>query len=87
MRYVFYRNSKKLTEEDRWYLDRYLALSEELKQAYELKEAFQQWFIQAKENGPERILQTKESLYAFYSLAKQANIPEFNRSIKTLQKW
>ncbi|WP_277587627.1 transposase, partial [Psychrobacillus antarcticus] len=70
MRYVFHRNSKKLTEEDRWYLERYLSMSEELKQAYELKEAFQLWFTQAKENGPEEILQTKETLYAFYEHVK-----------------
>ncbi|WP_277587625.1 transposase, partial [Psychrobacillus antarcticus] len=74
MRYVFHRNSKKLTEEDRWYLDRYLSMSEELKQAYELKEAFQLWFTQAKENGPEEILQTKETLYAFYEHVKQVDI-------------
>ena len=87
MRYVFHRNSKKLTEEDRWYLERYLWMSEELKQAYELKEAFQQWFTQAKENGPEKILQTKETLYAFYERVKQVNIQEFNKAIKTLQNW
>jgi len=87
MRYVFHRNSKKLTEEDRWYLNRYISMSEELKQADELKEAFQLWFTQAKENGPEEILQTKETLYAFYERVKQVDIPEFNKAIKTLQNW
>ncbi|WP_082688006.1 transposase [Bacillus coahuilensis] len=58
MRYVFHRNSEKLTEEDRWYLNRYLGLSNELKVAYELKEAFSQWFNEAKENGQGSILQT-----------------------------
>jgi len=55
MRYVFHRNSKKLTQEDRWYLDRYLSMSSELKEAYELKETFNNWFVQAKENGPDWI--------------------------------
>ena len=87
MRYVFHRNTKRLTEEDRWYLNRYLSMSEELRQAYELKEAFQQWFTQAKEKGPEKILQTKETLYAFYERVKLVDIPEFNKAIKTLQNW
>lgn len=87
MRYVFHRNSKKLTQEDRWYLDRYLSMSSELKEAYELKEAFNEWFVQAKENGPEKILQTKEQLIAFYQLVTKTDIPEFNRAIKTLQNW
>ncbi len=58
MRYVFHWNSEKLTEEDRWYLNRYLGLSNGLKVAYELKEAFSQWFNEAKENGQGSILQT-----------------------------
>ncbi|MGB2993028.1 MAG: ISL3 family transposase [Paenisporosarcina sp.] len=87
MRYVFHRNSQKLIEEDRWYLNRYLSMSEELKQAYELKERFNEWFVQAKENGPEKILQTKELLLLFYQRVTQTNIPEFNRAIKTLQNW
>lgn len=87
MRYVFHRNSEKLTQVDRWYLDRYLSMSDELKEAYELKEAFNTWFVQAKENGPELILQTKQLLLSFYELVTQTNIPEFNRAIKTLQNW
>ena len=42
---------------------------------------------QAKENGPEKILQTKETLYAFYERVKQVEIQEFNKAIKTLQNW
>jgi len=87
MRYVFHRNSSKLTDEDRWYLNRYLSMSNELKQAYELKESFNEWFVLAKENSPEKILQTKEKLNSFYELVKQTNIPEFGRAIKTLQNW
>lgn len=85
MRYVFHRNSQKLTGEDRWYLDRYLSMSDELNHAYELKEKFNEWFVQAKENGPEKILQTKELLHSFYQLATQTNIPEYNRVLKILQ--
>lgn len=87
MRYVFHRKSEKLTEEDRWYLKRYLGFSDELKRAYDLKELFVKWFNQAKENGPENILQTKESLKHFYKEVEKANVPEFLNAIKTLQNW
>jgi transposase len=87
MRYVFHRKSEKLTEDDRWYLKRYLGFSDELKRAYELKELFVKWFHQAKENGPEKIHQTKELLIRFYKEAEQENIPEFLTAIKTLQNW
>ena len=39
MRHVLYKRAHKLSETERWYLARYLGLSEELRQAYELKEA------------------------------------------------
>ncbi|MDF1509166.1 transposase, partial [Robertmurraya sp. DFI.2.37] len=42
-----YRNSEKLTEDDRWYLERYLGFSNELRKAYHLKEWFSQWFKKA----------------------------------------
>lgn len=87
MRYVFHRNSEKLTEEDQWYLTRYLGFSEELKVAYELKEAFSQWFKQAKENGEDSILQTKTLLNDFYRKVELANIPEFKKAIQTLRNW
>jgi transposase len=87
MRYVFHKNSSKLTEDDQWYLNRYLSFSNELKQAYNLKESFASWFIKAKENGPDSILQTKALLYDFYKQVEEANIPEFLRAMKTLQNW
>lgn len=85
MRYVFHKNSSKLTEDDQWYLNRYLSFSDELKQAYALKESFAGWFIKAKENGPESILQTKALLKDFYKQVEEANIPEFLKTIKTLR--
>jgi transposase len=87
MRYVFHRHSEKLTEEEQWYLNRYLSFSEELKVAYILKEDFSQWFKQAKENGLGSILQTKEQLNEFYLKVEKANIPEFKKTIQTLQNW
>lgn len=87
MRYVFHRDSEKLTEEDQWYLNRYLGFSEELKIAYDMKETFSQWFKQAKQNGLENIIQTKTLLNEFYQKVEQACIPEFNKAIKTLKNW
>lgn len=87
MRYVFHRNSEKLTEDDRWYLERYLGFSNELRKAYHLKEWFSQWFKKAKENGVSLISETKESLKEFYRRVEKANIPEFKKAIRTLQNW
>lgn len=87
MRHVFHKRSGKLTDEDKWYLNRYLGYSTELKLAYELKESFATWFDQAKENGSTFIVRTKEQLKAFYKQVEKANIPEFERTIKTLQNW
>lgn len=62
MRYVFYKDSVKLTENERWYLDRYRGMSKELDMAYQLKEAYCGWFKQVKENGSEGMRKTKEGL-------------------------
>jgi Transposase and inactivated derivatives len=48
MRHVLYKRFDKLTETNRWYLNRYIGMSKELKQAYELKEAYCEWFDWAK---------------------------------------
>jgi transposase len=87
MRHVFYKRSDKLNESDQWYLQRYLEMSPELKQAYELKERFCQWFDKAKVNGEENILKTKNTLYDFYEAIDAAGIPEFQRSAQTLKNW
>lgn len=86
-RFVFLKKSKDLTEEDHGYLERYFSFSEELKGAYELKETFCRWFEQAKENGIEKLQETKKELNQFYQTVQKVAIPEFHRSIKTLQNW
>lgn len=48
MRHVLYKRSEKLTDKHRWYLNRYLSMSDELKTAYKLKEAYCEWFDWAK---------------------------------------
>jgi transposase len=87
MRHVFYKRLDKLKESDQWYLQRYLEKSHELKQAYELKEKFCQWFDNAKVNGEENILKTRNALFEFYEAIDEAGIPEFQRSAQTLKNW
>lgn len=87
MRHVFYKNSENLTEKERWYLDRYCQMSEELKVAYQLKEEFCQWLKQAKQNGCEKVAQSKEKLYEYYALVEKSGLPEFKKSIQTLKNW
>lgn len=85
MRHVFYKNSENLTEKERWYLDRYCQMSEELKVAYQLKEEFCQWLKQAKQNGCEKVAQSKEKLYEYYALVEKSGLPEFKKAFKHLK--
>ena len=85
MRFVLHKNSANLSDEERWYLNRYLSLSPELKKAYELKEAYKQWFTQAKEAID--IKKVKDGLEAFYRKVEEANIPAFKKRIQTLKNW
>lgn len=87
MRHVFYKKSCNLTEDNRWYLQRYIDMSPELKKAYELKELFCRWFNEAKQNGEATIHQTKNDLYALYKAIDEAGIPEFQRAAQTLKNW
>ena len=48
MRFVLYKRSDQLTEKNRWYLDLYTGLSNELNRPYELNEAYCEWFDWAK---------------------------------------
>lgn len=87
MRHVFYKRSSRLSDDDKWYLKRYLEMSPELRRAYELKEMFCKWFDEAKQNGEDHILQTKSSLYRLYEEIDNAGIPEFQRAAQTLKNW
>ncbi|WP_199880617.1 transposase, partial [Bacillus massiliglaciei] len=87
MKHVFHKASDRLTEEDRWHLHRYLDMSEELKKAYELKETYRGWFVQAKESGSEDIGKVKQGLRDFYRRVQDSGIPEMEKAITTLQNW
>ncbi|RQW70506.1 ISL3 family transposase [Lysinibacillus composti] len=85
MRHVLYKRFDKLTETNRWYLNRYIGMSKELKQAYELKEAYCEWFDWAKTSND--LIEIKKRLEAFYRKVEEANIPAFLKAIQTLKNW
>lgn len=85
MRHVLYKRSEKLTEKNRWYLERYLSMSEELKKAYELKEAYCEWFDWAKTT--EDVAEVKRGLESFYRKVEAAQVPAFIKAIQTLKNW
>ena len=85
MRFVLYKRNDKLTEKNRWYLDRYTGFSDELKRAYELKEAYCEWFDWAKKTDD--VGEVKRRLEAFYRKVEEAKIPAFIKAIRTLKNW
>jgi len=85
MRHVLYKRFNKLTEKNRWYLNRYTGMSEELKKAYELKEAYCKWFDWAKTAND--IAEVKKRLEAYYRKVEEANIPAFLKAIQTFKNW
>lgn len=87
MKHVFHKENCRLTDEERWHLDRYLNMSEELKNAYLLKESYRTWFTRAKELGKTEIIRVKEELKALYELVEEAGIPEMKRAMKTFKNW
>lgn len=87
MKHVFHKKSETLTEKQRWYLERYLEMSDTLRKAYQLKEAYRLWFEEAKALGPSNLKEVKERLYAFYDLVKASEIEEFMKAAETFQNW
>ncbi|MFD2043227.1 transposase, partial [Ornithinibacillus salinisoli] len=87
MKHVFHKAKDRLKEEELWHLEKYLNMSTELRDAYELKEAYREWFDKAKLIGKEQIVQVKEGLHSFYQKVINSGIPEMISSIKKFQNW
>lgn len=85
MRHVLYKRQEKLTKTNAWYLARYTNMSETLKQAHELKEAYFKWFDWAKETKD--LVEVKKQLEAFYRKVEDSNIPAFKKAIRTFKNW
>lgn len=87
MRYIFHKANDQLNHEEKWYLERYLSMSQELRRAYELKEAYKQWFNRAKEKGIKCIKQVKEELYGLYGMFEGSGIKELSSVVMTFRNW
>ncbi|MBU8909047.1 ISL3 family transposase, partial [Desertibacillus haloalkaliphilus] len=87
MKHVFNKRKRDLSKKQQWYLERYLSMSEELKQAYELKEAYCEWFEMAKKKGPTDMISVKEGLYKYYEKVEGSGIDAFRSAIKTFKNW
>ena len=85
MRHVLYKRQEKLTKKNAWYLARYTTMSETLKQAHELKEAYCKWFDWAKETKD--LVEVKKQLEAFYRKVEDSKIPAFIKAIRTFKNW
>src|SRR5699024_12701320 len=60
MRHVFYRLYEELADNQNWYLKRYLGMSNYLKRAYQLKEAYRYWFEESKTLGDNDLVGIKQ---------------------------
>lgn len=78
-RRVFREDSSKLTQEEQWYLERYLSMHPDLQKGYELKEAFKKWFKEAKAKGLDEMDSIKQGLYRFYQLIEESGLEEFKK--------
>ncbi len=87
MRHVMHKAHETLTEQESWYLNRYLNLSADLRNVYELKESYQRWFKNAKKIGSSNIRQVKVELDSFYRQVEEIGIPEMKRTKKTFENW
>lgn len=87
MKHIFYKPYEALSSKQRWYLERYLELSEELRCAYQLKESFHSWFKKAKEIGLTQINEVKKGLNVFYDQVTESGINEFIQVIQTFKNW
>ena len=85
MRYVLHKDFSQLTVAERWYLERYLNMSPELKEAYTLKELYKKW--QRNSKVAQNIAEVKLGLEAFYREVELTNNPAFLKAIKTFKNW
>lgn len=87
VRHIFFKPPTKLNEEQKWMIERYLNLSDELKRAYQLKEEYRRWFEQAKEIGKDDIALVKRNLLDLYKRIEEEGIDELLQTKKTFKNW
>src|SRR5699024_11082763 len=62
-------------------------MSDYLKRAYKLKEAYRCWFEESKVLGDTDLYGIKQRLYQFYELVNSSGIKEFQKAIETFKNW
>src|SRR5699024_4038565 len=87
MRHVFHKPFEELSDKQHWYLKRYLRMSDYLKRAYKLKEAYRCWFEESKALGDTDLYGIKQRLYQYYELVNDSGIKEFQKAIETFKNW
>ena len=85
MRFVLHKDAEKLTSNERWYLERYLKMFSDLKEAYELKECYKKW--QRDSKVTKDITEVKIGLEAFYRKVGETGNVAFLKAIKTFKNW
>ncbi|MED4196785.1 transposase, partial [Halalkalibacterium halodurans] len=82
IKHLFQKEREGLDDKQKKKVERYLELSPDLREAYELKEHFRQWYQEAKMQGREgRMSEVKQGLYAFYRRVEASPLKEFHRAI------
>lgn len=84
---MFYKKYENLTDKQHWYLERYLGMSDYLRRAYQLKEAYRMWLEEAKALGHSDLTAVRERLYDYYDLVAVSGIHEFEKAIETFRNW
>ncbi|WP_138090659.1 ISL3 family transposase [Halalkalibacterium halodurans] len=88
IKHLFQKEREGLDDKQKKKMERYLELSPDLREAYELKEHFRRWYQEAKMQGREgRMSEVKQGLYAFYRRVEASPLKEFHRAIQTLKNW
>ncbi|GAK06308.1 mobile element protein [Geomicrobium sp. JCM 19037] len=86
MHHVFHKRPEKLSEKQTWYLNRYLELSEELREVYGLKNQFQAWFDKHRTSKTEGT-DVFAGLQTFYQAVETSALKEMKKAVKTLKNW
>ncbi|MEK4628801.1 transposase [Solibacillus sp. FSL R7-0682] len=79
IRFVLHKDAEKLNPDERWYLERYLKTSPDLKEAYELKECYKKW--QRDSKVTKNITEVKAGLEAFYRNVEESGKKKFLKAI------
>ncbi|UCZ51650.1 ISL3 family transposase [Bacillus shivajii] len=78
---LLWKSPEKLDEKGKAKVEKLLQAHPQLRQAYEVKNALDQWF---KQSTPEN---AKVGLEAWYTFVEESGIPSFQRVVKMFKRW